>query len=217
MSTRPIPRRGRARPAPPPRSLPPWLPIALVGGVVLVLAIGLIAAAQSDDGDTVPFGEVEYAGEVLPPRPAVGTDGAVGMTIGVARGSTPEGEPITFANGAPRAMVLVAHWCGHCQDEVDAVNAWLAEGNAFPADVPIQVIATWTDRSRANYPPGDWLTDNGWAYPTMLDDREFTLAETLGLTGTPMWIFVDAAGTVVERTGALAPADLAARLEALAA
>ena len=218
MSNRPRRRPPpRGRPAPSSGGLPPWLPIAILAGVVLVVAIGFIAASQSEDSDSVAFGEVEYLGVPLPPQPELAADPAVGQTVGIARGFTPDEELITFANGTPRALVFVAHWCGHCQEEIDAVNEWLAAGNSFPADVPIQVIATWTDSSRPNYPPGDWLADNDWTYPTIVDDREFTLARTFGLGGTPMWIFIDADGTVVERTGSLAPADLAARLEALAA
>lgn len=214
MSNRQRP-KGRSRPAPANGGLPPWLPIAIIGAVVLVIAIGFIAASQSDD-DPFAFGEVQYAGEPLPTRPAAGADPAVGMTIGEARGSTPAGDPVTFGNGRARALMFVAHWCGHCQSEIDAVNAWLETGNTLPDAVPIQVIATWTDRSRPNYPPGDWLDENGWDFPTMVDDTDFTLANTFGLTGTPMWIFVDADGTVVDRTGSLTPAALVARLEALA-
>lgn len=218
MNTRTRSSRGRRRPTPSPRGLPPWLPIAIIGAVVLVVAIVVIAASQGDDeGDPFAFGEVEYDGAALPLRPSTGADPAVGMTIGTVSGTDTNGEAAEFANGAPRALMLLAHWCGHCQDELDALNSWLADGNEFPDGVEIQVIATWSDSARPNFPPGDWLADNDWDHPTVVDDRDFTLAANLGLAGTPMWIFVDADGTVLERAGALSPEQLAARLTALAA
>lgn len=215
MNTRP---RSRRRPTPSQGGLPPWLPIAIIGVVVLVIAVAVIAASQGDDGDDpFAFGDVEYDGASLPLRPATGADPAIGMTIGTVSGSDTTGTAIEFANGSPRALMLLAHWCSHCQDELDALNAWLAAGNEFPAGVEIQVIATWSDPARPNFPPGDWLADNDWDHPTIVDDRAFTLATELGLSGTPMWIFVAADGTILERAGALSAEQLAARLAALAA
>lgn len=222
--TRPEPSsadRGRGR-------LPIWLPITILVAVVVVIAVVVVASGDDDDAGTatsagdgassdLAFAEVEFIGEPLPPQPQAGADAAIGLVAPTVRGFGPDGVERIFGNGEPRAIMVVAHWCGACQAELDELNAFLAEGGAFPDGVDIQVVSTWTDPGRANYPPGEWLADNQWNHPTIVDDEDFTLAAGLGLQGTPMWIFVDAGGTVVDRTGALPGADLVSRMDALLA
>jgi thiol-disulfide isomerase/thioredoxin len=241
--TRPTKSAGRAGPAPAAgqdkKGLPIWIPIGIVAAVVLVIVIALVASGGDDEPDTVAgddagasgdsssddtgvsldlaFGQVQVSGDPLPPRPPSGDDPAIGMTAPGIRGFGPDSVEQVFANGAPRAIALMAHWCGHCQNELDSINAYLDGGGTFPSDVEIQTIATWSDSGRDNFPPGEWLADNNWDHRTIVDDEDSTLAVAFGLSGTPMWVFVDADGTVVERTGALDPADLAARMAALAA
>lgn len=219
MSKKSRPRPTRSRPAPknePASRLPLWVPIGIIGLVVAVVVIGIVASSQSDDGDDAfAYSEVGFVGTALAPQPQSGSDPAIGTTAGAARGSDPEGINVEFVNGSPRALMFVAHWCSHCQAEFDAMNAWEVEGNEFPSGVEIQTIATWTDPARPNYPPGAWLAENGMDGPTILDDRDFTLAQAFGLAGTPMWIFVDADGRIVDRTGSLPPAELSDRMAAL--
>jgi hypothetical protein len=208
--------------------LPIWIPLAIVGAVVAAIVIALVATS-GDDGDDVEagggsgggdldvaYGEVEVVGEPLSPFSDAASDTSVGAMMPAITGIDPGGTTQVFANGRPRAVMLAAHWCPACQSEIDDINAYLDGGGEFPSGVDIQVIATWTDPLRANYPPGEWLAGNGWSYPTIVDDEDTTLANTLGLTGTPMWIFVSPDGLVVERTGSISAEDIAARLEVLA-
>lgn len=243
--TRPTKSAGRTRPTPAAgqdkKGLPIWIPIGIMAAVVLVIVIALVASGGDDGPDTVAgddagasgdassddagsgvsrdlaFGQVQVSGDPLPPRPPSGDDPAVGMTAPGIRGFGPDSVEQVFANGAPRAIAVMAHWCGHCQNELDSINAYLDGGGTFPSDVEIQTIATWSDSGRDNFPPGEWLADNNWDHRTIVDDEDSTLAVAFGLSGTPMWVFVDADGTVVDRAGALDPADLAARMAALTA
>lgn len=206
----------RSRPEPEAKRLPIWVPLGIIAVVALVVVIGVVAASQSDDeGDSLAFGQVEYIGDPLPPRPQAGADPAVGMTAPVLRGFSPDSVQLRFDNGAPRAIAYLAHWCGACQAELDGLNAWLAAGNSLPEGVAVQAVATWTDRARPNFPPGEWLADNDWDHPTIVDDEDTTLANLSGLSGTPMWIFVGADGTIVNRSGSLPPDQLAAQMQAL--
>lgn len=219
MSNRTRPRpAARQRPESSSRGLPPWLPFLILGAVAVVILIGVVAASQSDGdaGDSLAFGDVAYVGDPLPDQVAPGAvDDAIGMTAPVLRGFDPDSVEQRFENGAPRVVFYLAHWCSHCQEELDAINAWLDAGNSFPEGVEIQTVATWTDAARPNFPPGEWLADNRWDHPTIVDDEAFTLAEQSGLQGTPMIIFVGADGTIVDRSGSITPDDLAARMQAL--
>lgn len=218
--TRPASRPVRKRPEPVrgASGLPIWVPVAVLGAVVLAIVIGIVASSQSSDDDSLAFAQVDYIGDRLPPQPDPGvSDGAVGLTAASVRGFDTDGTERRFENGDPRAVMFVAHWCPHCQAELEAIAAWEAAGNAFPSGVEIQTIATWSDRARPNYPPGEWLADNAWTHPTIVDNEDFLLASSFGLGGTPMWIFIEADGTIAARTGSLTPDQLAAQMTALQA
>ena len=210
------------------RGLPIWIPLAIVGAVVAAIVIALVVTS-GDDGDDVAtdgggssgdldvaFGEVQVVGDPLTPFSDTASDESIGASMPAITGIDPGGTAQSFVNGRPRAVMLAAHWCPHCQSEIDDINAYLADGGEIPAGVDIQTIATWTDPVRANYPPGEWLAGNRWTHPTIVDDEDNTLAQTLGLTGTPMWIFVSGDGLVVERTGSISAEEFVGRLEALA-
>jgi hypothetical protein len=54
------------------------------------------------------------------------------------------------------------------------------------------------DETRGNWPPGEWLVDEGWTQPTMVDP-DGSAAETWGLTSFPYFVAIDANGDVVAR------------------
>jgi len=54
-----------------------------------------------------------------------------------------------------------------------------------------------------------WLPREGWPRPVLADDERSTAETTLGLSGYPFFVLVDAAGRVVERrAGELSIPDL---------
>jgi len=174
------------------------------------------APPTTADPNARPADEVQpvtITGVALPPREK-GSDAAVGMTAPDITGFGLDGNPVAFTNGVPRAVVFLAHWCPHCQAEVDDLTKFLATHD-WPTGVEIQTISTWVDTGRGNYPPSKWLDRVSWPFPVLADDASFTAANALGLTGTPMWVFIDASGTVVDRTGGLSPDDLFDKVLAL--
>ena len=72
------------------------------------------------------------------------------------------------ADGRPKILLFLAHWCPHCQREVPIVQGWLDAGG-LPQNVDLISIATSIDPARPNYPPEAWLTREGWE-PTVLVD-----------------------------------------------
>ena len=77
------------------------------------------------------------------------------------------------------------------------MQAWLNETGGHP-DVDIYGIATSNDRTRPNWPPGDWLEREGWTPPTLVDNSG-KAARAYGMAGTPFWAAVNAEGQVVYR------------------
>ncbi len=224
----------------PQKSLPAWLPVAMIGTVIAFIVVVAINSSGSStppsstevsvtsttadpdsppttaDPNARPADEVQpvtITGTPLPPREK-GSDAAVGLTAPDITGFGLDGNPVAFTNGVARAVVFLAHWCPHCQAEVDDLTAFLATHD-WPTGVEIQTISTWVDTGRGNYPPSTWLDRVSWPFPVLADDDSFSAANALGLTGTPMWVFIDANGTVVDRTGGLSPSDLLDKVLAL--
>lgn len=183
--------------------------IAIVGGVVALAFLVAIAFGGSDRTEpATPFGVVEVQG-ALPEYSQGAVDTAVGMEMPRLTGTDLGGEPLTIApSGRPQAIVFLAHWCGHCRNEVPAVQEWLDDTGGVDG-VDIVAVATGIDPLLANYPPHFWLEDEGWTPPTLWDDEPSTALRAYGGRSFPYWVFVDGDGRVVGRmTGELGAATL---------
>lgn len=206
------------------KSNPPWLPIAIIGGVLgIIVVVTILSSGGSSTGSSANNGEFEpsqvqpvtVSGSVLSPL-AGEVDTSVGSIAPEISGFGFDGRPVAYNNGAPRAVLLLTHWCSHCQAEVAELTAYLTDHN-LPSGVEIQTISTWVDPGRGNYPPSKWLDGVSWPFTVLADDHSFTAANAFGLSGTPMWVFIDANGTVVERTSRIGAETLVDKLLALAA
>lgn len=194
---------------------------------VVLAAIVIFAVAGGDDGNDIgttevaAAGQIEVSGEPLPPFEASTDDPAIGAAMPeITAPVLGAGNRITYGDttGRPRAVIFLAHWCPHCQNEVAAITDWLDQGNQFPAGVDIQSISFLVDEGRGNFPVSDWLRNEGWPYPTVVDDGSGTLGTTFGAAGTPFYVFVNADGTIAGRTsGEMGPDTFAALLEQLEA
>jgi len=202
------------------RSNTMWLWGGLVVLVVIVGVVAVIIGRSSDSGSgsggsssasggtVVPNGSLEYGsidvlGDRLPdsPDPASGTaDPALGLTIPTIKGETFDTSPLTISpTGKPQVIMVVAHWCPHCQAEVPRIQDWL-NNNGMPTDVELVAVATSNNPSRVNFPAGPWLRKEGWSVPTIIDDKDSHAGQALGVTGFPDFIVVDKDGKVVFRT-----------------
>ena len=111
------------------------------------------------------------------------------------------------ADGKPKLIVFLAHWCPHCQREVPVVQAWI-DANGMPAGVELISVVTAIDPNRPNYPPDAWLASEHWQVPVIVDATG-QVATSYGLTAFPYWVAVGADGTVAQRlTGELTPEQL---------
>jgi cytochrome c biogenesis protein CcmG, thiol:disulfide interchange protein DsbE len=195
----------------------PLLLIA-VGIVVFLGAFAIVFTVLEERGaDGIEVADVTVAGEPL----VAFTPGQPDPTQGVAAprlfGVTPRGEEIAVErSGRPTAVVVLAHWCPHCQREVTDMTRWLDETGGVDG-VDLFAISTRVQPQQVNYPPSRWLEREGWPVPTLVDDEDASAAIALGMYGTPFWVFLDGDGHVVLRhSGRLEITDLEALLTALA-
>lgn len=192
-----------------------------VGALVVVLLAAIVAVVAfggDDDGgsggetasDVLPggdqaYGEVTVEGESLPTYSG-GEDPAVGQPAPTLEGESPSGDPVTIdPSDGPMVVFFLAHWCPHCQAEVPRIVE-LADGSDEVDGVPFAAVLTSTDPTRGNFPPGDWLAEEGWPAPALLDTEpgggtvgpEAFMA--YGVAGYPFAVAIDGDGNVVTRT-----------------
>jgi len=176
----------------------------VLGGVLglgLIIAIAVSAVSGGGPADEeAAFGEITVEGEQLPVfggDPA--TDVAPGLTAPTVTGEDFDGNAVSIApDGRPKVVLFLAHWCPHCQDEVPDVVDWLAAGNQ-PEGVDFYAISTMAQRLRGNWPPSEWLANEGWSIPTIHDDRSNSASAAFGMQGTPFWVVLDGDNQVVAR------------------
>ncbi|HEY7737833.1 MAG TPA: TlpA disulfide reductase family protein [Candidatus Limnocylindria bacterium] len=209
----------RRRAAQPARRNPAPL---LIGGVALILvAAGVIAIALSsssaEEVSQPAASPVAVTGTVLPAFTATQDDPAIGMTLPAMTSIGLDGQPMTISpDDGAQAIVILAHWCPHCQAELPRLVEWLS-AHPPPAGVAVVGLTTAIDPARPNYPPTAWLAREGWTAPTLIDDAVYTAYRALGGLAFPGFVFVDADGTVHARvTGEIEPEEFGQWLEEIA-
>lgn len=188
---------------------PPYLWIG-VGVLVLALAVVAALSAGGDDSPSSSAGGVQevrpvaVTGTALPALPREGgADPAVGKEIPLVEGLSFDGDPVSIAkDGKPKVVLFVAHWCSHCQKEIPLLADYLKSNPVQGVD--LYTVSTGVESNSPNYPPSDWLGDEGWTVPTLADSEDKRAADAYGLTAFPYFVAVDASDKVVARaTGEL--------------
>ena len=196
----------------------------VIGGLVAVIALAAIfslagrdeppTVVQAEDGQAAitQTNEVAIEGTAIAELQAVET--AAGAAAPQASGMSFNGESVTLLEpGTPTVIGFFAHWCPHCQTEVDQLSKHLA-ATGLPDDVNVVAVSTAVDSSQANFPPSAWFESEGWPGPVLSDDAQSSLAKSYGLSGFPFWAIVDAEGKIVTRSaGGIGPDEFDAYLE----
>lgn len=182
----------------------------IIGGAIvlvvgLAVAIGVSLVDEPLDGN-LPEGETTISGDALPEYAGENDINiSVGLQAPLFSGPDQNSEIISLEkNGKSKILLFLAHWCPHCQAEVPIVQEYI-DTFGLPADVEVIGILTSIDRSRDNYPPHDWLVEEGWSETQIYDlDRE--IGTVYGLNAFPYWVTLDKDLKVVNRvTGKLTP------------
>src|SRR5918995_653989 len=145
------------------RSLIYWILGGVIGlGLIVWLAIAI--AGEEAVAESIAFGEVTVAGDNLPFFESESGDVAVGVTAPTVTGETFDGETLTIGpDGNAKIIVMLAHWCPHCQAEVAVVQGWVEDGG-LPEGVDLYGVTVLTNRVQdgRTWPPQDWLEEEGW-------------------------------------------------------
>jgi thiol-disulfide isomerase/thioredoxin len=181
-------------PAPRNRSILWWSLGGIVGlALIILLALSIVNEEAPDPG--VAFGTPVVEGDPLPVYASGTEDAAIGTTAPSAQGADWNDTPVTIEpDGTPKIVVFLAHWCPHCQAEVPVIQQWIDDGN-LPDDVEMISISTLANEVRDNFPPNEWLEQEGWTPPVMLDDEVGSLALAYGLGSTPQFMVLDGENT----------------------
>ena len=175
--------------------------LAVVGVVVVLAVVAVLIGGMGGGGLSEPATTpIRVSGDTLPALDAnAASDPAVGLPIPTITGTDLAGEPMTIGpDDGPMAIVIVAHWCPHCQAEIPRLVHDM-ETNGVPDGVRVVAISTSINRAQPNYPPSAWLEREGWSQPTLVDDANSSALAALGITSFPGFVFVDADGKVVQR------------------
>ena len=188
----------------------------IISGVIL-LVIGLAVAigvtlSSEPIAPPLPEGETTINGENLPEYAGENDDNiAVGLPGPLFSGPNQNSEIESLEkNGNAKALLFLAHWCPHCQREVPIVQE-IINTIGVPDGIDVIAIATSIDRGRDNYPPQDWLFDEGWS-ETQIYDIDKKIASAYGLTSFPYWVFLDKDLNVIARRAGNLPEDYIGQL-----
>lgn len=200
------------------------------GEVTVVMEECGLEIAQDDPTATAEMlaelervlGDVEVSGDPLPPFVDDVADTAIGMPAPVVVGADYTGAPVTIdpATDGPTMVIVMAHWCPHCNAEVPKLNQ-LRDDGRIPTGVNVVAVSSGVNPERDNFPPDQWITDVDWTFPVVADGLDdsgsFVASAAYGTAGVPFVVLVDGDGIVTERwAGERTVDDLAAALEGLA-
>lgn len=191
----------------------------LAVGVIIALIVAFAAGGDGavDDaaaldsripqGSTRQVSFADVSGSALPRYEAGTVDEAIGLEAPAFTASYFDNTETTIdpADGTPRILMFMAHWCPHCQAEVTAVTNWVS-ANGVPDGVEVIAISTNVDEGAPNYPPSTWLLGENWPFLALRDSAQDELAAGYGLSGFPFIVAVDGDGKIVSRSSGELPA-----------
>ena len=181
--------------------------VAIIVGVVVLFGGDDTKSTTADGTVLKEFQPVKVTGDKLPKAPDAGVvDKAKGLVAPQATGLDFASESKTLIeSGQPTMIVFAAHWCSHCQKEIPLITSWIKDGESEGIDSVL--VATGSDKTQGNWPPSAWLAEEGWPAKVIADDEAGTLANSYGLSGFPLVVFVDANGKVVGRSSGEQPIE----------
>jgi cytochrome c biogenesis protein CcmG/thiol:disulfide interchange protein DsbE len=177
---------------------------------VLVAALAVLAVAVTSGGGAADAGpqiaSVTVTGPPLAPFAGNGaTDVSIGATAPDVTAQTFDGETVDIAaDGRPKVLFFLAHWCPHCRAEVPVITEWL-EDRGLPTDVDLYAVSTAVDADAPNYPPSQWLEETRLPMTVVADDGDSSVAAAFGLSSFPYFVVIGADGTVVARVSGELP------------
>ncbi len=181
--------------------------VAMIGVVVLSVMSSkkeVKAQSQQEFSPSVSVTPGSVNGKIgektLPPLVEGAADTTVGTPVPKISAQDFKGNAVEITPGKkPYVIAFMAHWCPHCRTEVPKIVKLHNEGG-LPKDVDFYAVATGTSDQRPNFPPSQWLFKEDWPWAKVADDKNSSIASAFGLSGYPYLIYVNADGTISQRT-----------------
>ena len=128
-----------------------------------------------------------------------GSESVGGLYSPTVDGYDFSGQPLSIENnGRPKIIISLAHWCSHCQEEVQILKKNFSIHGVSSA-LDAYAVATAIDSNKPNYPPDKWLKKESWPYQIMSDTSDDAIAKAFGVNAFPYWVLVDSEGKVLSR------------------
>lgn len=199
--------------APAPAAKPKRLGVPLAIAA-MVLAVGIVVAALVLPDSTSPTIGLPDAAGVLqqPPTTVTVNDVAhqpveitgeslfaarnpVGVAAPTVSGRSFDDSTVVIDGTEPTVVVVMAHWCPHCQAEIPRIVEAYRAGR-LPDGVRVVGVATANTPERGNFPPAAWLDSESWPFAVLVDDEDGAAMHALGVTGFPTLVAIGGDGTV---------------------
>lgn len=190
--------------------------LAIVAIVVLgLLAVAFLAANRDGLGEIAEqqTDSVEISGDPIAPMPGqlpvtdLSTDPAAGTVAPTLVGTDFLGNEVSIeADGRPKAIYFLAHWCPHCQEEVPVVQDLIDEGR-LPEGLDVYGVSTAVDGSRGNFPPQAWLDRADFSPVVLRDDEAGSAFQAYGGSSFPYVVYLDGENRVIARSAGNLPGD----------
>ena len=143
-------------------------------------------------------------------------DSALGWAAPEVKGVGLDGEEIYIGGeGSTTLIMVLAHWCPHCRNEVRELAPFLNETDSLDR-VRMVTLLTSINDERANFPPHTWLDLEKWPVPSIVDTPSSQIATAYGISSFPFFIVINDKGEIALRIpGRLGVETLSRLLDAI--
>ena len=160
--------------------------------------------------------KVQIRGKYLPKLVQGYEDSALGWAAPEVKGVGLDGEEIYIGGeGSTTLIMVLAHWCPHCRNEVRELAPFLNETDSLDR-VRMVTLLTSINDERANFPPHTWLDLEKWPVPSIVDTPSSQIATAYGISSFPFFIVINDKGEIALRIpGRLGVETLSRLLDAI--
>jgi|TARA_B100002003_G_C14146645_1_gene551369 thiol-disulfide isomerase/thioredoxin len=143
--------------------------------------------------------KVQIKGKYLPKLAQGYEDAALGWAAPEVKAVGLDGEEIYIGGEGPTTLIMVlAHWCPHCRNEVRELAPFLNDSNSLDR-VRMVTLLTSINEDRPNFPPHTWLDLEKWPVPSIVDTPSSQIATAYGVSSFPFFIVVNDRGEIALR------------------
>jgi len=143
--------------------------------------------------------KAQIRGKYLPKLVQGYEDSALGWAAPEVKGVGLDGEEIYIGGeGSTTLIMVLAHWCPHCRNEVRELAPFLNETDSLNR-VRMVTLLTSINDERPNFPPHTWLDLEKWPVPSIVDTPSSQIATAYGISSFPFFIVINDKGEIALR------------------